>query len=168
MVAPVLLIAFNRPDTTEQVFQKIREVKPLKLYVAIDGPRENKEGEAELIEKVKKIVREVDWECDVKHLFREKNVGCKMGVYGAISWALENEDRIIVIEDDIIAVPSFFYFADELLERYKDDNRIAMISANNYTPLNDTSDYLFTKYGHIWGWATWKEYGINLIWSFPI
>jgi hypothetical protein len=85
-------------------------------------------------------------------------VGCKLGVSGAISWVFENEDRAIIIEDDIIAVPEFFNFAENLLERYKTDERIAMVSANNYTPFPTTDgDYLFSQYGHIWGWATWKR-----------
>ena len=158
--APVLLIAFNRPDTTKIAFNSIREVKPKKLYVAIDGLRKNKHGETELCKQVVKITQNVDWECDTKYLIREKNLGCKYGVTGAISWALKNEDRVIVIEDDIVAVPAFFSYADELLEKYKDDERIAMISANQYTPIEMENDYLFTKYGHIWGWATWKR-----VWS---
>lgn len=165
--APVLLIGFNRPDTTQQVFDKIREVQPAKLYFAVDGPRHNQEGEAELVANVKQIVKQVDWQCNVKCLFRGNNLGCKFGVSGAISWALENEDRVIIVEDDIVAVPSFFHFAEELLEKYKDDDRIAMISGNNYTPINTIKcDYLFSKYGHIWGWATWKrvwdKFDVNL------
>lgn len=156
--APVLLIAFNRPDTTKEAFESIRKVKPEKLYVAIDGPRFDKQGEVELCKQVVKITKKVDWKCETKYLIREKNVGCKYGVSGAISWALENEDRVIVIEDDIIPVPSFFYFVEELLEKYKNEDRIAMISGNNYTPLDNMNvDYTFSKYGHIWGWATWKR-----------
>jgi len=155
---PILLIGFNRPDTTQQAIDKIRAVQPAKLYVAVDGPRYNKPGEAELVKSVRQIVQQIDWPCNVKYLFRENNLGCKLGVTSAISWALTNEDRIIIIEDDIVAAPSFFYFAEVLLEKYKDDHRIAMISANNYTPINSVdSDYLLSKYGHIWGWATWKR-----------
>lgn len=154
---PVLLIAFNRPDITKNSFNSIREVRPKKLYVAIDGPRSNKQDEAKLCKQVLHITQNVDWECDTQYLIREKNLGCKLGVTGAISWALSNEDRVIVIEDDIVAVPAFFSYAQELLERYKDNERIAMISANQYTPIEMENDYLFTKYGHIWGWATWKR-----------
>lgn len=159
IAAPVLLIAFNRPDTTEQVFQKIRETQPAILFVAVDGARLNKTGEDELVENVKQIVKQVDWECEVKYLFSDKNLGCKQAVVSAISWALKEKDRVIIIEDDIIPSPSFFLFAQELLEKYEDDDRIAMISANNYTPIKELEqdDYLFTKYGHIWGWATWKR-----------
>ena len=154
---PVLLIAFNRPDTTKVAFNAIREVKPKKLYVAIDGPRNQIQGEEELCKQVLQITQNVDWECDTQYLIREKNLGCKYGVSGAISWALENEDRVIIIEDDIVPAATFFSFAEELLEKYKDDERIAMISANQYTPIKMENDYLFTNYGHIWGWATWKR-----------
>lgn len=156
--SPVLLICFNRPDTTQIVFNSIREIQPAKLYVAIDGPRDNKPKERELCAQVLEVTKKVDWNCNVKYLVREKNLGCKLGVTQAITWALKNEDRIIIIEDDIVAASSFYYFADEMLEKYKNVENIAMISANNYTPLkNYESDYLFSKYGHIWGWATWKR-----------
>ncbi len=158
ITSPILLIAFNRPDTTRIVFDKIRQVKPQNLYVAVDGPRNNKDGEDTLINEVCEIVQKVDWDCEAKYLIRENNLGCKHGVSSAISWALKDEDRVIIIEDDVVAVPAFFNYAEELLEKYKDDHRIAMISANNYTPIRTIdSDYLFTKYGHIWGWATWKR-----------
>ena len=142
--APVLLIAFNRPDTTKIAFESIRQVKPKKLYVAIDGPRSNKQGEVTLCKQVVKITQNVDWECDANYLIRENNLGCKHAVTGAIDWALKNEDRIIVIEDDIVAVPAFFSYAEKLLEKFKDDERIAMISANQYTPIEMENDYLFT------------------------
>lgn len=153
----VLLICFNRPDTTKVVFESIANVKPKKLYVAIDGPRINKPGENDLCAEVLDITKNVDWDCDVKYLVRDKNLGCKIGVTTAISWALTNEDRIIIIEDDIVATSAFYFFADEMLEKYKNVDNIAAVSANNYTPLQDAeNDYFFSKYGHIWGWATWK------------
>lgn len=157
ITTPVLFIAFNRPDTSYVAFQRIREVQPSKLYVAVDGPRDNKPEEKELCQQVIEITKNVDWPCDVHYLIREKNLGCKLAVTGAISWALKNEERVIIIEDDIVAVPAFFSYAEELLEKYKYDENVAMISANQYTPIEMEDDYLFTKYGHIWGWATWKR-----------
>jgi hypothetical protein len=155
---PILLIAFNRPDTTEAVFESIGAVKPAKLYIAIDGPRSDKQGEAELCSQVIKITKDIDWKCDVNYLIRDTNLGCKKAVTDAISWALLNEDRIIIIEDDIVPGIPFYKFVSELLERFKDDERIVMISGNNYSPFgNMEEDYLFSKYGHIWGWATWKR-----------
>jgi len=159
LTAPVLLIAFNRPDTTEQVFQKIREAKPQKLYVAVDGARQSKEGEEELVSNVKKIVENVDWQCDVKYKYNETNKGAEITVSSAITWALESEEYVIILEDDIIAPLSFFRFAQEMLIKYKDNENIGLVSGCNFTPLNkhDENDYYFVKYAHSWGWATWKR-----------
>ena len=71
----VLFLIFNRPDTTKQVFKAIRQAKPPILYVAADGPRADKAGEAEKCEEVRRIAMRVDWDCDVKTLFRDKNLG---------------------------------------------------------------------------------------------
>lgn len=159
ITAPILLIAFNRPDTTRIVFDKIRNAKPLKLYVAVDGPRKNKEGEDIRVNEVRNIVKNVDWECEFHFLFRDLNLGCGIGVSSAITWAFETTDKLIIIEDDCLPAMPFFAFCNILLEKYKDDTRICMISGNNYTEkANKTDDsYFFSKYGHIWGWATWKR-----------
>lgn len=155
---PVVLIAFNRPETTKKAFEAIRSVQPKKLFVAIDGARDHKPDEAALCKEVLEITKNIDWDCEAQYLVREKNLGCKYGVTGGISWALENEESVIVIEDDIVPVPSFFSFAEELLEKYKNEDNIVMISGNNYTPLDSVKDdYTFSQYGHIWGWATWKN-----------
>lgn len=159
ITAPILLIAFNRPDTTRIVFNKIRDAKPLKLYVAVDGPRGNKEGEDILVNEVRNIVKNVDWECEFQFLFRDHNLGCGIGVSSAITWAFETTEQLIIIEDDCLPAMSFFSYCNILLEKYKDDTRICMISGNNYTAsVNNTDNsYFFSKYGHIWGWATWKR-----------
>lgn len=159
IIAPVLFITFNRPDTTKIVFERIREAKPSKLYVAVDGPRSYKEGENALVTEVRTIVKNVDWECESHFLIREENLGCGLGPSGAISWAFETTDRLIIIEDDCLPVMPFFTYCDTLLEKYKNDSRVCMISGNNYTEsVNNTADsYFFSLYGHIWGWATWKR-----------
>ncbi len=157
--APVLMVAFNRPDTTQNVFQKIREARPQKLYVAVDGPRSNKEGEEQLVEEVKEIVKAVDWPCQTQYRFNETNKGAEVTVSSAISWVLENEEYVIIIEDDIIAPLSFFKFAQEMLKKYKHEERIATVTGSNFTPIpvSGNIDYFFAKYGHSWGWATWKR-----------
>lgn len=159
ITVPVLLIAFNRPDTTKTVFDKIRAARPVKLYIALDGPRENKEGEDELCNAVKEIVRHVDWPCDVAYKINEKNKGAEVTVSSAISWIFEKEEYAIILEDDIVASLSFFRFAQEMLIRYKDDERIGTVTGNNFTPikLKNNDDYFFAKYGHSWGWGTWKR-----------
>lgn len=165
----VLFLVFNRLDTTKQVFQAIREVKPPRLYIAADGARDTKEGEAQKAQAVRDyITSNIDWECEVKTLFREKNLGCKMAVSGAIDWFFENEEMGIILEDDCLPSQSFFWFCEELLERYKDEMRVGMISGDNFQKgiKRGDADYYFSIYNHIWGWASWanrwKKYDVEL------
>jgi len=162
ITAPVLLIAFNRPDTTIEVFKKIREAKPSKLYIAVDGYRSFKKGEQQLVEQVISIVQEVDWQCEKHFRFNEVNLGAEINVSTAISWVLEKEEYVIILEDDIVAPISFFKFTQEMLIKYKNENKIWAISGVNFTPLPNKNgeDYFFSKYGHTWGWATWRR-----VWS---
>ncbi len=158
ITTPILLIGFNRPENIRHSFEAISKVQPAKLYVAIDGPREGKRGEKEKVLQVQEIVKNVDWKCETYYRFSAMNLGCGKNIPSAISWVFEKEDRVIVVEDDIVAPPSFFKFEEVMLEKYKDDNRIAMVSGNNYTPIKMREDYLFSLYaGHIWGWGTWKR-----------
>lgn len=154
----VLFLTFNRPDTTKQVFEAIRQAKPPRLYVAADGPRADKAGEAEKCEEVRQIAAQVDWDCEVQTLFREENLGCKYAVSGAITWFFENEEQGIILEDDCLPSQSFFWFCEELLERYKNDKRIMMVSGyNNAQSFQQKSHYFFSNIGGIWGWASWRR-----------
>lgn len=157
---PVLLISFNRPETTLIVFERIREVKPSVLYLAFDGPRAGKEGECEKCMACRKIVEMVDWECELHTLFHEKNVGCGYGPSMAISWAFETAEKLIVLEDDCFPSISFFSFCEELLRRYEEDKRIWIIgglSIHSKSKYFGAYDYLFSHHAHTWGWATWKN-----------
>ncbi len=157
----VLFLVFNRLDTTKQVFEAIRQAKPPRLYVAADGARETKEGEAEKVKAVREyIISNIDWECEVKTLFREQNYGCKMAVSSAITWFFENEEKGIILEDDCLPSQSFFWFCEELLEKYKDDMRVWHIAGNNFHfgwKRDEDYSYYFSYYGSIWGWASWKS-----------
>lgn len=155
----VLFLVFNRPDTTKQVFGAIRKAKPPRLYVAADGPRDDKSGEREKCGEVRRIATQVDWDCEVKTLFRDKNLGCKYGVSGGIDWFFENEEEGIILEDDCLPSQSFFWFCEELLERYRGDKRILMISGDNFQfgKRRTNDSYYFSQYTHIWGWASWRR-----------
>ena len=157
---PVLLVAFNRPDTTLQVIQAIRKVRPQRLYVAVDAARPHKPGEVQLCEKTKRVILDtIDWDCEVKTLFREQNAGCARGVSGAISWMLQTEEMGIILEDDCVPGDSFFRYCKTLLHHYRDDERIMHISGFSVQP--DTqrggASYYFSKYAELWGWATWRR-----------
>lgn len=163
---PILFIIFNRQDTAIRVFEKIREVKPLYLYIAADGPRHEKEGESSLCEYTRNsILSLIDWECEVKTLFRDENLGCGLSVSQAITWFFDNVEEGIILEDDCLPDLSFFYFCEILLSKYKDDCSIGMISG--FSVLNSQKDYYFyNPFASIWGWATWSRawngYNLNV------
>lgn len=128
---PILFLVFNRPDTTRKVFEKIRQIKPQKLYIAADGPRKDIVAEKIKCEEVRSIVTEVDWECEVETLFRDNNLGCKCAVGNAITWFFKHEEMGIILEDDCLPDPTFFKFCEELLEKYRFDSRVMSISGSN-------------------------------------
>lgn len=156
---PILFLIFNRPDTTERVFEIIRKIKPKKLFVSADGPRPDKRGEKEKCEQTRKIIERVDWDCEVYKNFSEENLGCKKGVVKGINWFFENVEEGIIIEDDCILDNTFFTFAETMLKRYRDDERIMHIGAANFQDGRKRSDasYYFSKFCHVWGWATWRR-----------
>lgn len=169
---PILFIIFNRPDTTQKVFDEIKKVKPKYLYVTADGPRNNKANDAENCKKTRAITEQVDWECELKTLFREDNLGCRNAVSGGIDWFFENETEGIILEDDCLPHPDFFVFCEQMLEKYRNDTRVMHISGTNFFPNKNYGDasYYFSKHISVWGWATWRrawnhnDVGMN---SFP-
>ena len=156
---PILFLIFNRPDTTARVFQRIREIKPRHLFISADGPRAHKIHEKELCDAARKVVANVDWECDVKTNFREENAGCKISVSSGITWFFKNVEEGIILEDDCLPEISFFYFCETLLAYYRDDERIMHIGGANFQDGNTRGNgsYYFSNINHIWGWATWKR-----------
>jgi hypothetical protein len=160
METPILMVIFNRPDKTRIVFEAIRKARPRRLYVAADGPRPSVPSDIEKCEQTRQIVNEVDWDCEVKTLFRDKNLKCGLAVSGAITWFFEHETEGIILEDDCLPSPSFFPYCEELLERYRDDDRVMHIGGNNFLGgwrNCDEYSYYFSRNGHIWGWATWRR-----------
>jgi hypothetical protein len=150
---------FNRPDTARQVFETIRAARPRKLLVIADGPRANKPGEAEKCAGTRAIIDEVDWDCEVHRNFAETNVGICQRISSGITWAFELVERAIILEDDCVPSPSFFPYCAELLDRYESDERVMMISGNNHLfgHAATADSYYFSRYPHVWGWATWKR-----------
>lgn len=155
---PILFLIFNRPDTTKIVFDRIKELKPKYLYVAADGARKNREGEEALCKQTRAIIK-IDWNCEVKTLFRNENLGCGTAVSEAITWFFNEVEQGIIIEDDCLPDVTFFFYCEILLEYYKNNNRIMHIGGTNSQFGNKRGDgsYYFSKYPHIWGWATWKR-----------
>jgi hypothetical protein len=160
MTSPaVLLLVFNRPDHLEDVMAALRIAKPQKLYVAADGPRRNMPGDLEACQRARAVATQIDWRCDVRTLFRDQNLGCRVAVSEAIDWFFEHEDEGIILEDDCVPSQSFFRYCSELLVKYHDDTRIMCVSGDNFLQGHDATmhSYYFSKYMHCWGWATWRR-----------
>ena len=158
--APVLLIIFNRPDTTRRVLQAIRRASPTRLFVAADGPRAGNPADRELCSRTLDVVREgISWKCDVQYLVQDRNLGCGRGPAEAISWFFENVEEGIILEDDCLPIDAFFPFCTSLLTRYKDEPRVAHIAGFNcqFGRKRGTASYYFSRVFHCWGWASWRR-----------
>ncbi len=170
---PVLFLIFNRPEPTAKVFEAIRKARPKELFVSADGPRQEKPADIDNCKAARGIVKNIDWDCRVHYNFSDKNLGCKVSVSSAINWFFDNVEAGIILEDDCLPNQSFFWFCRELLEKYKDDERIMQISGNNYLfgEKIGSATYYFSKINDISGWASWKRawrhYDINMK-DFPV
>jgi len=156
---PVLFLIFNRPMSTQKVFNAVREVKPNKIFVAADGPRKGVPTDLDTCLEARKIIEQVDWECEVKLLYREENIGCRAAISSGIDWFFSHVDEGIILEDDCLPSKSFFRFCQILLEKYRHNDSVMQINGSYY--LDDLIDhkesYYFSKIISCWGWATWKS-----------
>ena len=159
----VLLLIFNRPDTTRRVFEAVRQARPPRLYIAADGPRATHPDDAARFAAARAIVAGIDWPCEVFTLFRATNLNCGLGPATALDWFFRHESEGIILEDDCVPTPSFFRFCEDLLIRYRHDARVLHIGGNNFSrearqPLRATDpSYHFSTQVNSWGWATWRR-----------
>lgn len=166
---PVLLLAFKRPHHIKRILAAIRQAQPQKLFVAADGPREEVPGEAQACQKVREeIASAIDWQCDVRTLYREKNLGCKLAVSSAIDWFFSENQEGIILEDDTLPQPQFFDFSEYLLNKYREEKKVMHISGDNFQDgrIRGSGAFYFSRFAHSWGWATWhrawQHYNVNL------
>ncbi len=167
LTTPVAFLIFNRPETTARVFEMIRMARPPKLLVVADGPRANRKDDAENCKAARAVVERVDWPCEVMKNYSELNLGCKERVSSGLDWVFRTVPEAIVLEDDCLAHLSFFRFCEELLAQYREDDRILMISGDNFQfGRRSRCSYYFSQYPHIWGWASWRRawrhYDVNM------
>ena len=159
MKTPVALLIFKRPETTEKVFEAIRQAKPPKLLVVADGPRADKPGEAEQCAAARAIIDRVDWDCEVLKNYSDVNLGCGLRPATGITWVFEQVEEAIIFEDDCLPDPTFFQFCEELLSKYRNDERVMAIAGTSLvgewrSPLQS---YYFSQFGGNWGWASWRR-----------
>lgn len=156
---PVAIFAFNRPRLTRRVFEAVAERRPKRLFLVADGPRPDCPEDNARCDEVRKILTEVRWPCEVATNFSSGNLGCGRRMSSGITWLFEHVDAAILIEDDCLPAPPFFDFCSAMLSRFANDSRIGMVSGTNYTwrRFQPSASYYFSRYTHIWGWATWRR-----------
>lgn len=157
---PVLINFFNRSEPLKKVFAAVRAARPKFLFLSQDGARKGNVSDEKNVNLCREVVSDIDWDCEVFYNYSEENLGCGLRMSSAISWAFEKVDRLMILEDDCVPSEDFFPFCEELLEKYKDDQRISMICAMNHIEKYNNYDqdsYVFCNSGSIWAWATWKR-----------
>jgi hypothetical protein len=156
---PVLLLVFVRPDKLRQVFDVIKKARPSVLLLVSDGPRKDVASDLKNITDSRKVVEDIDWDCQVHKLYFEENHGMYATFKNALDYTFSIVDRCIFLEDDIVTSVSFFQFCADLLEKYKDDLRVNMICGMNHLGeyKGPQSDYFFSRGASIWGHAYWRR-----------
>ena len=157
---PIVYVCFNRPEITKKTFEHIKKIKPSKLFLILDGPRKNNKQDKIRCLKVKKIVQDINWDCKLYRNFSKENLGLKNRFFTGLDWVFNNTNEAIILEDDCLPHKDFFYFCEAMLKKYKNSDRVKFITGNNFQNSNEIEvdeDYYFSKYSHIWGWATWKK-----------
>lgn len=156
---PVAIIIFNRPEQAGEVFEQVRRAEPTRLFVIADGPRADHPEDRDRCAATRAVTEHVDWDCVVERNYAEKNMGCGKRPASGLDWVFSHADRAIILEDDCVPDPSFFTFCHEMLERYKDDERVMQVSGRSVyaTPPPHEYDYYFSHQLDCWGWATWAR-----------
>jgi len=169
MSVPILLLTFNRPDYFSKVYDQVKKYKPETLLVYSDGPRTDYPSDIEKINKCRLLVNEIDYYCDIKKLYKDKNVGLHTAIPEALDWFFSNVSHGIILEDDCLPNMSFFKFCELMLEKYYDNEKVSIVTGGNIVndKFESSYDYLFSKgLCWIWGWATWRQawqkYDMNL------
>lgn len=157
LYTPVVLITYIRFDTTVKVFEQIKKVRPAKFYHISDAAYDI--DKQVMVKKIRDyIASNIDWDCEFFSEYASENLGCKKRVCSGLEWVFQHEDRAIILEDDVVPSKDFFFFCQDLLEYYKNDNRVMMITGHKRAPeYYIESHYTFSNYCSIWGWATWKR-----------
>ena len=156
---PVGFLIFNRPEATRKVFEAIRRARPARLFVVADGPRPDRPGEAERCKAARAIIEMVDWPCEVETNFADRNLGCGLRVSSGLDWIFQKTEEAIILEDDCVPDQSFFPYCTELLERFRDDERVMVISGVNFQEKRGRTEYsyYYSRFAYMWGWASWRR-----------
>jgi hypothetical protein len=158
MTTAILFLTYNRFSEASQVFESIREYKPTRLYFSSNAPNPKKPLDSLEVEKVRNLISQIDWDCDVRYLFRKEHLLVGESIPSAIDWFFETEEQGIILEDDVLPCQDFFKFCELMLEKYKFNQSVMMVGGYNpFGSQHASGEYFFSENPSVWGWATWKN-----------
>lgn len=158
--APIAILTFNRPELTERLLTILEQIRPPRILVVSDGPRANVTTDVERCAAVRRLFDTLSWECRVDRNFAEHNMGSSPRISSGLTWVFDQVEEAIILEDDCVPDLSFFPFCEELLRKYRGDDRVGLISGNNFlksASRGQAASYFFSGYATTWGWASWRR-----------
>lgn len=157
--SPVLVLGFNRPDLLKRVLRVLESSARRRIYVSLDGPREQHAGDAKLCAETARVVELAPVTDSFRVRVSQENLGCRQGMATGISWFFEQENQGIILEDDCIPTDSFLRFCDQMLEQYRDHPEVGHVSGTRFFADNVSADSpaFFSRFASVWGWATWRD-----------
>lgn len=157
----VAILIYRRPALVRELLVCLREARPKRLWILADGPKKDQgAGEEGLCRSAREEAEKgITWGCEVKKVYATENLGLKRGVETGLDAVFAEEQEAMILEEDCHPSPDFFPFCAEMLARYREEPKVAAISGNCFLPqdMAVASDYFFSRYLHIWGWATWAR-----------
>lgn len=172
-IAPVLLLGYNRPEQMAGLIKSLEPHKPKLILVSVDGPRESKPRDAELVKQTQETLSLITWDAQVLTRFRDSNLGLRKAVVDAVNWATDSYGHVVVLEDDVRAGPELLDYMNFNLEHFKLEEKIAHINGYNLVPVEYLSQpsqqSRLSIYPESYAWATWhrawKKYDDDLTWA---
>ena len=153
------MVIFNRPDRARQVFARVREARPKKLYLLADGPRPSVPEDEPLCAETRGIAGDVDWDCEVVEVFSDANLGCSGRITSGLERVFGECESAIVLEDDCLPHSTFFRYCEEALNHFRGDDRVFAVTGGKYPcePRTAPHSYRFSRMFNAWGWAAWRR-----------
>jgi len=160
MKTTVAIFFYRRPEMVAALIGILRHHRPPRIWLIADGPREGSMHEKELCLEARKVAdTAIDWPCEIRRVYAETHLGLRQRFESGLDELFSKESEAIILEEDCHPLPDFFPFCEEMLARYRREVRVGGVSGNCFLPRRQAveADYFFSRYLHIWGWATWAR-----------
>ena len=124
-----------------------------------DGPRPDRADDVEKCRAARVVVERIDWEYDILKNYSDGNLGCDRRPATGINWLFEHVEEAIILEGDCVPHRTFFRYSEELLRKYRHDERITLIGGTNdlFGKREIPYSYYFSRIPGCWGWSTWRR-----------